>query len=410
MTSNATGSPMPLKVSYLFSQFPVPTQTFAVSDIAALTELGHSVFVHTLKPPARVKNAERAMSGVPAGLQVFRPTLARAFGWPALLWRRKAQVRLILGLIAPHVRRYPATAAVAMLCIPRVLEIVDEVIRNRSDVVHLFWSRHAALALPVLRDLGVPAVRTSFVGAYDLVADDFLVRLALASSQAAFSHADANRPYVERNAPPGLPVHIVHRGIPLPELGDDLPRDGALWVTASALVVEKNVEAVLRAFALARSSKPDLRLLVCGDGPDRQRLEQLAEQLGCTGAVQFMGHIDRQALFRIMRGAATFLLLSKKASERLPNVIKEALWSGCAVITSNSEGIDELVPDPGIGLVVDPDDNAATAQAVAAVLNETAAAADERRLRARALIAERFSNLESMARYVAAWQGIHQTT
>lgn len=389
----------PLTISYLFSQFPVPTQTFAVSDIEALRQLGHTVLVHTLKPPAQAGRGPAA----PADLSVQRPTLAGALRWPALLWRRKGQVRTLLRLIAPHIRHDPATALTALLCIPRVIEIVEEVIRSRSDVVHLFWSRHAALALPVLRDLGIPAARTCFVGAYDLVADDFLVRLALDTSQAVFSHAEANRPFIEERAPAELPVHIVHRGIPLPELDEGAVRDGSLWVTASALVVEKNVEAVLRAFALARAVKPDLRLVICGDGPDRRRLEQVAEQSGCAEAVRFEGHIDRQALFRIMHGAAVFLLLSKKASERLPNVIKEALWSGCAVISSRSEGIDELVPDPGIGIVIDPDDNQAMACAVETVLAETAAMADVRRQRARALIASRFSHLDSMGRYVAAW-------
>lgn len=49
-TPSPAASPSPLTISYLFSQFPLPTQTFAVSDIAALQELGHKVVVHTMKP------------------------------------------------------------------------------------------------------------------------------------------------------------------------------------------------------------------------------------------------------------------------------------------------------------------------------------------------------------------------
>lgn len=395
-----------LTVSYILSQFPLPTQTFAVSDIAAVQELGHTVVVHTMKPQGKVVTMAEALAALPTPLTIMRPRLRSALRWPRLFWRRRAQVWVLLKRIAPELRRHPKEAITAVLCIPRALEVAEETIASGSDVVHLFWSRYAALVLAALHDLGSPAVRTCFVGAYDLVADDFLVQIALDRAEAAFSHAEANRAYIEARAPPGLPLHIIHRGIPLPKIDEQTARDDAMWLTASALVADKNVEAVLRLFATARSQRPGLRLTICGDGPERQRLELLADRLGCGDAVIFAGHIDRQSLFALMRGAAAFLLLSKKPSERLPNVIKEALWSGCAVIASRSEGIDELVPDSGIGLVIDPDDDDAGRAAVAAILAESDTAAAKRRERARALIASRFSSTDSMARYVAAWKAL----
>lgn len=347
-----------------------------------------------------------ALAALPVPLAILRPNWSAAARWPALLWRYRAQVVRLIGLILPNLARAPTATLTALACIPRALEVAEEVRASRSDIVHLFWSRHAAMALTVLRETGWSGTRTCFVGAYDLIADDFLVQLALDEAEAAFSHAEANRDFIKARARPGLPLHIIHRGIPLPKLDPDTPRDDAMWLTASALVPEKNVEAVLRLFAVARARRPDLKLTVCGEGPDRARLEALVRELDCAEAVRFAGHVDRQALFGMMHRAGTFLLLSKKASERLPNVIKEALWSGCAVIASPSEGIEELVPDRGIGLIIDPDDTGSCAEAVDAVLGEDAEAAAARRQRARELIASRFSNIDSMARYVEAWQAL----
>ncbi|AOL94447.1 glycosyltransferase family 4 protein [Porphyrobacter sp. LM 6] len=407
MSSPAPGTPAaPLTISYAFSQFPLPTQTFAISDIAALQELGHKVVVHTMKPQGSAGVMAGALAALPQPLAILRPNWRAATRWPALLWRYRAAVWRLARLILPQLRRAPVAALTALACMPRALELAEEVRAHDSAVLHLFWSRHAALALSVLRQSGWTGVRTAFVGAYDLVADDFLMQLALDEAEAAFSHAEANRDFIEARARPGLPLHIIHRGIPLPQLDPATPRDETMWLTASALVPEKNVEAVLRLFAEARRQRPELKLTVCGDGPDRARLEALAIELGCEAAVRFAGHVDRQALFGLMHRAGTFLLLSKKASERLPNVIKEALWSGCAVIVSPSEGIEELVPDRGIGLVVDPDDATACAQAVSVVLEESPEAAAARRERARELISSRFSNIDSMARYVAAWQAL----
>jgi len=395
-----------LTISYLFSQFPLPTQGFAVSDIQALQQLGQSVFVHTLKPLSRDKTTGLRLPDTPINLPVLRPNLKGALHWPKMLWRRRMQLRLLLGLIIPKFMRQPTSALTALLCIPRAIEIAEEIVQVRSDVVHLFWSRYAALALPVLRDMGVFAIRTSFVGAYDLVADDFVVRLALDCADTVFSHAEANRAFIKARAPDDVPVKIIHRGIPLAQPDKEIERDKTLWLTASALVLEKNVSAVLTVFAQARDRSPGLRLMVCGDGPERPTLELQARQSGCGDAIQFSGHIDRQQLFEAMHRASAFVMLSEKPSERLPNVIKEALWSGCAVITSQSEGIEELIPDATIGMVIDHKDDASTKAAIAHVLDETDEQAQDRRQRARRLIASRFSNIGSMRLYVERWKAL----
>ena len=157
----------------------------------------------------------------------------------------------------------------------------------------------------------------------------------------------------------------------------------------------------MRAFAIARERDPRLALKVFGDGPDRARLETIAGELGAS--VTFAGHVSRDQLFREMHRASVFLLLSKGAWERLPNVLKEALWAGCGVISSNSPGIEELIPDRTIGHVVDPDDETSLRLAVEAMLDETPREGAERRRRARAHVATSFSTQNSMRAYADAW-------
>jgi glycosyltransferase involved in cell wall biosynthesis len=282
------------------------------------------------------------------------------------------------------------------------VEIADDIERGGFDVVHLFWSRHPGLVLALLKRRGFAGIRSAFAGAYDLVADDFLTLLSLRSASIAFSHADANRDFIENRVNPETRVEIIHRGIPLPEL-EDAERNPNLWLSASALVKEKNVEGVLRAFLVARADEPELRLSVCGDGPDRARLEQLCSKLGCANVVAFEGHIAREDLALHMAKADTFLLLSKKPSERLPNVVKEALWAGCEVISSNSTGIREVLPDDSFGHVVDPDDLQAVHAVVRKVVTRDREGDRVRQAKARALICEKFSAATNMRRYVAAW-------
>jgi glycosyltransferase involved in cell wall biosynthesis len=396
--------PASLRISYLLPQFPVPTEVFAVSDIAALRRQGHDVAVHTVKPRRSDEVARLRRANVPQDIVIHRPSMDGALRWPVLLWRHRRTVGSVLRRIATHAGSSPATAITALLSLPRIAEIADEVAAFDADIVHVFWSRHAGMVLPFLAGSGSRALRSAFVGAYDLIADDFLVEITLEWSELAFTHAEANQAYLEAKAPVGTPVKVIHRGIPLMARDDSIARDPDLWLTASALVPAKNVEAVLRAFAEMRGVRQKLRLEICGDGPDRTRLEQVCRDLGCSEAVSFRGHIGREELFRHMQRASAFLILSKKPAERLPNVIKEALWAGCAVVSSRSEGIEELLPDSRIGQIVDPDDRNAVIQALHAVMKETDGAAQERQERSRDLISGQFSADSSMRGYADAWR------
>jgi glycosyltransferase involved in cell wall biosynthesis len=398
--------PAPLRISYLLSQFPVRTEVFAISDILALRAAGHEVVVHTVKPRPAKAGELLEICGVPADLRIMRPSWSGAWKWPGIAWRhRRAALSLLWSTLA-GLRSSPVQAFLSLLCIPRALEIVDETRIAGSDVVHVFWARQASMVLQALANEGAQPVRTSFVGAYDLVADDFLVTMAVGSAQAIFTHAEANRPFVAERAPPGIPVVVVQRGIPLPEVEEDGERNRFRWITASALVEPKNVDGVIRAFSTARAREARLTLDIYGDGPDRGRLEGLARQAGCGDSVRFGGHVSRDSLFRHLANAGAFLLLSKKSSERLPNVVKEAMWAGCAVLSSNSIGIEELIPDRSYGWVVDHDNDRSLAEAISGVLDESEQQAASRRARARALIAERFSSNRSMGRYADVWTGL----
>lgn len=397
------GKARPLRIAYLLQQFPLPTQTFAISDIAALLAQGHEVAVFTMKWPRRGEQELLKRYGVPEGLPIDRPGWAGVGAWPMLIWRWRGSLPVVFRAIAKGAAKSPLTALQALLCIPRILEIADRAVRSDYDVVHSFWSRHSGLVLPVLKARHARVLRSAFAGAYDLVADDFLVDATLGAADLAFSHADVNRAYLEQKADPSN-VAIIRRGIPLPELSTGQERDPFLWMTASSLIPPKNVEGVIRAFASARERQRTLRLRIFGEGPDRSRLEGIAHELGSADAVTFCGHVARAQLFSEMRHASVFLLLSKGEWERLPNVLKEALWAGCAVISSNSPGIEELIPDESIGQVVDPNDPKAVTRAVAAVLGYSREEATEQRDSARAHVAEHFSSDEAMRRYADAWR------
>lgn len=113
---------------------------------------------------------------------------------------------------------------------------------------------------------------------------------------------------------------------------DDSPR--LLYV--GRISPEKRIDTLLRAFARILPQRPSARLVIVGKGPDEQTLQQLARQLGISGAVDFTGAKHDDALWAEYLNATCLVLPSW--SEPWGLVVNEALLFGCPVIVSDRCG------------------------------------------------------------------------
>jgi glycosyltransferase involved in cell wall biosynthesis len=396
-----------MRIAYILPQFPVRSETFAVSDVNALARLGHAVSVFSLRP----LNAETAgllsRTKLEPAVRVEHGSVGDLVQFPRRAVRYGRLVSWALGQAAAIAGSYPQLAASIPPLLPRLLAIVDEVMTGSYDVVHAFWGRHPSLVLGALHALGGTRPRLSvFVGAYDLVRDDAFVDLGLKLADIRFTHTRSNEDYFRSKG--YFDVEVVHRGIPIDDfaaIGADAPRANEV-LTASTLNKRKNVEAVIRTFALVAAEWPEVTLAIAGSGPDQQRLADIAADLGLAGRVIFLGYIPREELFRRMCRASVFLFLSLKDSERLPNVIKEALLAGCNVVTSESPGIRELVEEPALGRIVPGHDLDAAARALRAALGESRDSAVNRRRQAAQWITAHWSSQTQMAKYICKWEAL----
>jgi 1,2-diacylglycerol 3-alpha-glucosyltransferase len=107
--------------------------------------------------------------------------------------------------------------------------------------------------------------------------------------------------------------------------------DDKLLLCVSRLGREKNVEVLLEAMAAA--ADPALRLAVAGDGPDRERLEERALELGVAHRTRFLGALPRERLPDLYAGCDAFCMPSTTETQGL--VLAEALAAGAAVIVSD---------------------------------------------------------------------------
>jgi glycosyltransferase involved in cell wall biosynthesis len=126
---------------------------------------------------------------------------------------------------------------------------------------------------------------------------------------------------------------------------------------------------LLRAFALLDPAQLRARLVIAGSGEERERLEQLASDLGLSGRVRFLGLVPNQDVAKLHAAADLFVLSSRL--EATPTVVLEALACGTRVVsTDNPGGIELGAMFPDDLRIVPREDPQALADGIAASLRE----------------------------------------
>lgn len=153
-----------------------------------------------------------------------------------------------------------------------------------------------------------------------------------------------------------------------------------LLFTIGRLVERKGIDSTLQALAQLVQDFPEVQYHIAGDGPDRQRLEQLTAKLGLTQVVSFLGSIAEQDLPATYRQADIFVMPSREIAaassvEGFGIVYLEASASGLPVIAGRSGGAVEAVREGETGFLVPPDNLPALIE----ILSRLLADADLRR-------------------------------
>ena len=143
------------------------------------------------------------------------------------------------------------------------------------------------------------------------------------------------------------------------------------------LVPAKDFRTLLKAFAHIRATRP-ARLVILGEGRERQTLESLAAELGITSDFSLPGFETNP--YAYMAQASVFVLSS--ILEGLPNALIEALACGCPVVSTNCRsGPQEILDNGAFGPLVPVGNDKALAEAIVQTLDHPPKAD---RLRARA--------------------------
>ena len=201
------------------------------------------------------------------------------------------------------------------------------------------------------------------------------------------------------NAVEQPPVPRLTRSALLQECG--LPDDALLVCYVGRLAKQKRVDDLLWAAQVLRQAEPRAYFLIVGDGPERNRLEQHAREVECSGHVRFLGH--RADAADIMQCCNVFWLGS--SFEGMSNSLLEAMACGLPVVCTSIPPNREVVTHDVHGYLVDIGDGAAFAQYTVRLLQQPDLAG---RLGAagRARIEQEFTVQTMVERHVGLYRGL----
>ncbi len=148
------------------------------------------------------------------------------------------------------------------------------------------------------------------------------------------------------------PIHPAPKEEFLKSVGMEWEEGDVIAGIAARLSPVKDIPTLLRAMALACRENPRLKLLIAGDGEDRQKLENMARDLGLAGKVFFAGWLsDVNSFYN-----AIDINLLTSISETFPYSLTEGTRMHRATIASHVGGVPVLIDDGINGFIFEPGD------------------------------------------------------
>ncbi|MDQ2693341.1 MAG: glycosyltransferase family 4 protein [Chloroflexota bacterium] len=127
-------------------------------------------------------------------------------------------------------------------------------------------------------------------------------------------------------------------------------------ISIGRLAPEKNWDTLLRGFASVVREKPELRLVLIGDGPAKGDLRELASELGVAERVTFTGAVPFDEIPTYLKAADAFCFASVTETQGLVTI--EAMAAGLPVVAVDGSGTRDIVKNGRQGFLVDNDPEA----------------------------------------------------
>ncbi len=376
-----------MRLGYLYSRYPVISQTFCDAEMLALERRGIELVIGSVYPPLTSLRHEY-IARLRAPIHYAPPQeILRIFEREAKTGRKWPR-----DLVEQHDAKY-GPGVKAELRARNALYFAQFFDRSGVDHVHVHFANRAAHTALFLKQIsGIPFSVTAHGQDFmkDLGSDD-LLREICAAAEFVAAETDYSRDLLRQRCPDSAEkIHRVYNGIDLKRfsaLGEETarPRHGEQpavtpyhlqrIVSVGRLVAFKGFGDLIDACAELGRRRIDFVCEIIGDGPLRETLQSKIERLDLSSRVNLLGSLSQGAVLEKLQAADIFALASttdtQGATDVFPTVILEAMASARPVVSTRLAGIPELIVDGETGMLVPPSDCTALARALEQLLRDS---------------------------------------
>lgn len=348
------------KIAYILTTYPCPSEMFAAREIQALRMKGLDIAVFAAAPARGqvCKENEEKLIYRPStfSLRAFFVTIYMSLRFPFSMAR-------LFSLIFQFMIKCPSEALTIIANIHTICFFARTA--KLYDINHIhayFLSWPACIGLAVARMTKIPFsiaahARDIYVehGAAELkiLHAEFIVcctRQGLFDLQKKVSNDFHHK------------FHLNYHGIDDAKHSKDCGNAASVScqtiLAVGRLVQKKGFEYLIKTFRKLQEDRPHCKLIIAGDGPERQNLMQMAERCNIAKSVNFVGWLEHSAMLELI-GHANLLVVPSIVDgngdrDGIPNVILEAFYLRTAVVASSLEGITEAIQQNYSGLLVEP--------------------------------------------------------
>ncbi|MFC1626965.1 glycosyltransferase [Patescibacteria group bacterium] len=245
--------------------------------------------------------------------------------------------------------------------------------RHNYNLIHAFSGLPGGVTALLLNKPYIVSLRGGDQPGYEERFDKLLkfVRPLLKLIYTKAQSVDANSKYLKQltlRSFPKLNIKVIRNGVDLKKFypAKKLPKKPIILCN-SRLGKRKGIEYLIKAMPKVIAKIPQARLILVGEGVEKENLKRLTSELRLDKQVKFLGKVEHKKLPEIYRKASVFVLPS--LSESLSNSLLEALACGLPVVATNVGGNPELVKKNN-GLLVPTANEKALAQAIVKLLSK----------------------------------------
>ena len=361
------------KIGYLIPEFPGQTHIWMWRELSHMREWGVPITIFSTRRPSPEVRARHAFAEAAESETVYLwPTSAlrilSSFFWAIFLHPLGTLRAIECGLTLPVDKR-PALKTVLPLVFPACLLAKQ---CSRIGITHLHshtCSNSAVLGMMVKRILGIPFSMTLnaniewWGGAMKEKFSDAEFTVAITQWLLDQMHRDFPMLRSDQSLLGRIGVD-TRQWIPS---GFSESPDGTIrLITVGRLHPSKGHDILLRSVKMLVDRRKRVSLRLAGSGGEQSSLEQLAEELGISDNVKFLGSLSEERVVAELQSSDIFALASH--AEPLGVVYMEAMALGIPTIGTRAGGVGEIITDGVDGVLVPPNDAEALAEAIESLM------------------------------------------